>query len=73
MNVPRYSTSPHIFLSGSLQVQTIGDGYMAVSGMNIETVLHADYMTDFGLSAIEVTSKIIDPSIKQPLSIRVGA
>ena len=60
------------FLYFILQVQTIGDGYMALSGAPIETVHHAEYMTDFGFSAIEATSKINDPSTNKPLQIRVG-
>ena len=55
-----------------LQVQTIGDGYMAVCGAPIQTEHHAEYMTDFACSAINVASKINDPSTNQTITIRIG-
>ena len=55
-----------------IQVQTIGDGYMAICGAPIETDHHAEHMTDFGFSVIKATSKINDPSTNKSLQIRVG-
>ena len=54
------------------QVQTIGDGYMVVSGAPIQTDHHAEYMTDFACSAIAATANVKDPSTDKPLAIRVG-
>ena len=45
---------------------------MVLSGAPIYTPHHAEYITDFALSAIEATSKINDPSTNNSLKIRVG-
>ena len=54
------------------QVETIGDAYMVISGAPVYTLHHAEYITDFAISAIEATSKINDPSTNESLKIRVG-
>ena len=54
------------------QVQTIGDGYMAVSGTPIETAHHAEYITNFAFSLLEAVQTILDPSTNKPIQIRIG-
>jgi len=52
------------------KIKTIGDSYMAVSGLPIETPLHCQNMANFALEANKVITKNFNPKYK--LQLRFG-
>ncbi|GLI65786.1 hypothetical protein VaNZ11_009402 [Volvox africanus] len=54
------------------KVETIGDAYMAATGLLYESSSHAADMVDFGVGMIRAAAGVSDPVSGQPLRIRVG-
>ncbi|KAG2443734.1 hypothetical protein HXX76_002080 [Chlamydomonas incerta] len=54
------------------KVETIGDAYMAATGLLQETPSHASDMVAFGVGMIRAAACVRDPTTGQPLRIRVG-
>ena len=57
---------------GSLQVETIGDAYMVVSGAPMVTIYHALYVSDMALDMLDAMTDLIEPSSGKHMRIRVG-
>jgi guanylate cyclase soluble subunit beta len=55
-----------------LQVETIGDAYMVVSGLPEVTDRHAQNMADMALDMILGSNRVTSPATGKPLQIRVG-
>lgn len=45
---------------------------MVLSGAPVEIPNHAELITEYGFSIIKAIGKVLDPSTRDPLSIRVG-
>ncbi|GIM13643.1 hypothetical protein Vretimale_16709, partial [Volvox reticuliferus] len=54
------------------KVETIGDAYMAATGLLYESSSHAADMVKFGVGMIRAAAGVSDPVSGQPLRIRVG-
>ena len=55
-----------------LQVETIGDAYMVVSGAPTITKFHAIYIADMAFDMLDTMRELIDPSTDKHIQIRVG-
>ncbi|KAL8583442.1 hypothetical protein ACOMHN_044801 [Nucella lapillus] len=54
------------------KVKTIGDAYMAVTGVPEVQGDHAPRMADFAMDMLEEVSRVISPATDQPIQIRIG-
>jgi len=55
-----------------LQVETIGDAYMVVSGAPEKTKYHALHICDMAIDMLEAMGTLRDPSTDGNMKIRVG-
>ena len=55
-----------------MQVETIGDAYMVVSGAPTITKFHAIYIADLAFDMLNTMKELIDPSTNKHIKIRVG-
>ncbi|GFS24109.1 guanylate cyclase soluble subunit beta-2 [Elysia marginata] len=56
----------------TLQVETIGDAYMIVSGVPETTQVHAQLVANFAMDMVEEAELVKSPATSLPLQIRVG-
>uniref|UniRef100_H2YUP5 Guanylate cyclase domain-containing protein n=1 Tax=Ciona savignyi TaxID=51511 RepID=H2YUP5_CIOSA len=54
------------------KVETIGDGYMAVSGAPVRTKLHAQRISDMALEMQAGIRYVKNPADGEPIRIRIG-
>ena len=64
---------PRTLTAVIMQVETIGDAYMVVSGAPDTSKFHALYVADLAFAMLNCMKELIDPSSKQHLQIRIGA
>ncbi|KAG2500679.1 hypothetical protein HYH03_001445 [Edaphochlamys debaryana] len=57
---------------GVYKVETIGDAYMAATGLLHQTPDHAANLVSFGLGMIRAAANVLNPVTGEPLRIRVG-
>ena len=64
----------HYYIQSNLmiQVETIGDAYMVVSGAPDRTKYHALHICDMALDMVQAMTGLRDPSSKGNMKIRVG-
>ena len=55
-----------------LKVETIGDAYMLVSGVQDTSVDHARIVTEYALTVLKVIPLVLNPITQEPLKIRIG-
>ena len=56
----------------SLQVETIADQYMVISGAPDETEFHPVHICELALDFIDVAKSLTDPTTNQPIQLRIG-
>ncbi|XP_052256190.1 speract receptor-like isoform X4 [Dreissena polymorpha] len=55
------------------KVETIGDAYMVVSGIPVETPVHAQQVANMAIDIVDACTRFVIPHMpEQPLKIRVG-
>lgn len=54
-----------------LQVETIGDAYMIVSGVPEKTEKHASEVAEFSMVMIEQAAHVLSPVTKEPIQVHV--
>ncbi|XP_071807016.1 guanylate cyclase soluble subunit beta-2-like [Asterias amurensis] len=57
---------------GVYKVETIGDAYMVVGGLPVETDAHAQRVARFGLQQLNSTNEVLSPITGEAIQIRVG-
>ena len=66
----KISLSLFVFL---VQVETIGDAYMVVSGVPERSMYHAEHVADMALNMLKSMHQLPDPSnVAEHLKIRIG-
>ena len=55
-----------------LQVETIADQYMVISGAPEETEFHPVHICELALDFIDVAKSLTDPTTNQPIQLRIG-
>ncbi|KAK7102525.1 guanylate cyclase soluble subunit beta-2-like [Littorina saxatilis] len=72
LNDMYYRFDSYIECHGVYKVETIGDAYMAATGLPEIQVDHAARMADFAMDLIEESNYVISPATGKPIVIRVG-
>ncbi|XP_038066117.1 guanylate cyclase soluble subunit beta-2-like [Patiria miniata] len=57
---------------GVYKVETIGDAYMVVGGLPVETDAHAQRVARFGLQQLKASCEVLSPINGEPIQIRIG-
>jgi len=54
------------------KVETIGDAYMVVSGVPIQTTMHAQPVADFAIDMVAEAAKVNSPATGKPLQVGIS-
>ena len=72
VHVGQYSDTNPKLDSRHVQVETIGDAYMLVSGLPDRTEHHAKHAADVAMEMVQAIQKVKINFLKEPLTVKLG-
>jgi len=60
-----------LYMDERFKVETIGDAYMVVSGVPIQTTMHAQPVADFAIDMVAEAAKVNSPATGKPLQVGI--